>query len=276
MKNKLITTLLLLIFLNNSSFADEVINRNIKTVSTPIINKENKDSFYSNDGLKKLLESQFKNDFFQLINFYQPQINPLFCAVAVGVSALNALEYSEISNNTENQIVKNDNDIIEYRLHSQQSFLNDKTDVIKDRQAVLFQKPVSRVKKDNKWVDVFDPGLTLDELAQILEKVYNLKVEKYHVSSPNNSEQFAEIVKNIVQDNKKFIIVNFDGKVLNKTTNGHMALIAAYHQNLNEILILDPALHKNKWFWANTKALFNAMNTKDSDQFRGYLIVSKK
>ncbi|MFM2200218.1 MAG: hypothetical protein RL769_271, partial [Pseudomonadota bacterium] len=114
------------------------------------------------------------------------------------------------------------------------------------------------------------------ELAQILEKVYNLKVEKYHVSSPNNSEQFAEIVKNIVQDNKKFIIVNFDGKVLNKTTNGHMALIAAYHQNLNEILILDPALHKNKWFWANTKALFNAMNTKDSDQFRGYLIVSKK
>jgi hypothetical protein len=275
MKNKLITTLLLII-LNNSSFADEVINRNIKTVSTPIINKENKDSFYSNDGLKKLLESQFKNDFFQLINFYQPQINPLFCAVAVGVSALNALEYSEISNNTENQIVKNDNDIIEYRLHSQQSFLNDKTDVIKDRQAVLFQKPVSRVKKDNKWVDVFDPGLTLDELAQILEKVYNLKVEKYHVSSPNNSEQFAEIVKNIVQDNKKFIIVNFDGKVLNKTTNGHMALIAAYHQNLNEILILDPALHKNKWFWANTKALFNAMNTKDSDQFRGYLIVSKK
>lgn len=275
MKNKLITTLLLII-LNNSSFADEVINRNIKTVSTPIINKENKDSFYSNDGLKKLLESQFKNDFFQLINFYQPQINPLFCAVAVGVSALNALEYSEISNNTENQIVKNDNDIIEYRLHSQQSFLNDKTDVIKDRQAVLFQKPVSRVKKDNKWVDVFDPGLTLDELAQVLEKVYNLKVEKYHVSSPNNSEQFAEIVKNIVQDNKKFIIVNFDGKVLNKTTNGHMALIAAYHQNLNEILILDPALHKNKWFWANTKALFNAMNTKDSDQFRGYLIVSKK
>jgi len=275
MKNKLITTLLLII-LNNSSFADEVINRNIKTVSTPIINKENKDSFYSNDGLKKLLESQFKNDFFQLINFYQPQINPLFCAVAVGVSALNALEYSEISNNTENQIVKNDNDIIEYRLHSQQSFLNDKTDVIKDRQAVLFQKPVSRVKKDNSWVDVFDPGLTLDELAQILEKVYNLKVEKYHISSPNNSEKFAEIVKNIVQENKKFIIVNFDGKVLNKTTNGHMALIAAYHQNLNEILILDPALHKNKWFWANTKALFNAMNTKDSDQYRGYLIVSKK
>lgn len=275
MKNKLITTLLLII-LNNSSFADEVINRNIKTVSTPIINKENKDSFYSNDGLKKLLESQFKNDFFQLINFYQPQINPLFCAVAVGVSALNALEYSEISNNAENQIIKNDNDIIEYRLHSQQSFLNDKTDLIKDRQAVLFQKPVSRVKKDNKWVDVFDPGLTLDELAQILEKVYNLKVEKYHVSSPNNSEQFAEIVKNIVQENKKFIIVNFDGKILNKTTNGHMALIAAYHQNLNEILILDPALHKNKWFWANTKALFNAMNTKDSDQFRGYLIVGKK
>lgn len=275
MKNKLITTLLLII-LNNSSFANEVVSKNIKTLSTPIINKEDKDNFYSNDGLKKLIESQFKNDFFQLINFYQPQINPLFCAVAVGVSALNALEYSEISNNAKNQIIKNDNDVIEYRLHSQQSFLNDQTDLIKDRQAILFQKPVSRVKKDNKWVDVFDPGLTLDELAQILEKIYKLKVEKYHVSNPNNFEQFAEIVKNILQENKKFIIVNFDGKVLNKTTNGHMALIGAYNQNLKEILVLDPALHKNKWFWANDKTLFNAMNTLDSDQFRGYLIVSKK
>ncbi|GDX35754.1 hypothetical protein LBMAG18_02650 [Alphaproteobacteria bacterium] len=275
MKKKLIITLLLTI-LNNSSFADIVDSGNTKIISATKTTKEEIDSFYSDDGLKKLFESQFKNDFFQLINFYQPQNNPLFCGIAVGVSVLNALEYPEILTNTDNQITKNDNSIIEYKLYSQQNFLNDKTDEIKDRQEILFQKPVSRVKKDNKWVDVFDPGLTLDELAQILEKVYKLKVEKFHVENSNNPDQFSEIVKKILLENKKFIIVNFDGKILNKTTNGHMALIGAYHQNLNEILILDPALHKNKWFWANTKALFNAMNTKDSDQFRGYLIVSKK
>ena len=275
MKKKLIITLLLTI-LNNSSFADIVDSGNTKIISATKTTKEEIDSFYSDDGLKKLFESQFKNDFFQLINFYQPQNNPLFCGIAVGVSVLNALEYPEILTNTDNQITKNDNSIIEYKLYSQQNFLNDKTDEIKDRQEILFQKPVSRVKKDNKWVDVFDPGLTLDELAQILEKVYKLKVEKFHVENSNNPDQFSEIVKKTLLENKKFIIVNFDGKILNKTTNGHMALIGAYHQNLNEILILDPALHKNKWFWANTKALFNAMNTKDSDQFRGYLIVSKK
>ncbi|MFM7620822.1 MAG: phytochelatin synthase family protein [Alphaproteobacteria bacterium] len=274
MKNKLVTVFLLII-LSNPLFADEIASKSNKIVSTNNTSSENKDNFYSEDGLKKLLESQFKNDFFQLINFYQPQNNPLFCSIAVGVTVLNALEYSQITNNPQNQIIKNDNDIIEYKLHSQQSFLNAETDLIKDHKAILFQKPVSRQKINNKWVDIFDPGLTLDELAQILEKVYKLKVEKINVTNTNNIEQFNETVKKTLLENNKFIIVNFDGKVLNKTTNGHMALLGAYHQNLNEILIIDPALHKNKWFWTKSKLLYNAMNTKDSEQFRGYLIVSK-
>jgi len=274
MKNKLVTVFLLII-LSNPLFADEIASKSNKIVSTNNTSSEDKDNFYSEDGLKKLLESQFKNDFFQLINFYQPQNNPLFCSIAVGVTVLNALEYSQITNNPQNQIIKNDNDIIEYKLHSQQSFLNAETDLIKDHKAILFQKPVSRQKINNKWVDIFDPGLTLDELAQILEKVYKLKVEKINVTNTNNIEQFNETVKKTLLENNKFIIVNFDGKVLNKTTNGHMALLGAYHQNLNEILIIDPALHKNKWFWTKSKSLYNAMNTKDSEQFRGYLIVSK-
>ena len=51
----------------------------------------------SEEGLKRLSRSQFKNDFYQLVNFFQPQINPIYCGAASSVMILNAFNYGKIA-----------------------------------------------------------------------------------------------------------------------------------------------------------------------------------
>ena len=108
------------------------------------------------------------------------------------------------------------------------------------------------------------------------KQVYNLNITKIHVSNNSQINELRKRLMNILQDQDSFIVANFDGKILNKTSNGHFSPIVAYDQESDEVLILDSALHKNKWFWISLKNLVKAMNTKDGDDYRGYLIISKK
>lgn len=273
MKSYLLIIFLTILTLNIASYAQEDVKiRSSSQISIP----DTSDSFNNSSSIKKLNRSQFKNDFYQLINFYQPQINPLYCAIASSVMIINALNYGEIVNQIDNQVTKPNGDIIEYKILTQQNFLNDATDKIKDRDIINFKKPTLRIKDNKKWQDIYDPGLTISQLSSILEQVYNLNITKIHISSNSQINELRKRLMNILQDQDSFIVANFDGKILNKTSNGHISPIVAYHQESDEVLILDSALHKNKWFWTSLENLVKAMNTKDGDDYRGYLIISKK
>ena len=63
--------------------------------------------------------------------------------------------------------------------------------------------------------------------------------------------------------------------VLENKTRGHISLIAAYQQDSDEVLVLDAALHKNQWQWVSLSNIISAMNTKDGNQYRGYMTVEK-
>ncbi|MBM5782911.1 MAG: hypothetical protein FJ368_05785, partial [Pelagibacterales bacterium] len=68
---------------------------------------ENTVVWNSSEGLKRLDQSLYKNDFYQLINYYQPQNNPLFCSIATGTIFLNAFyTNSEIESQKENEVRK--------------------------------------------------------------------------------------------------------------------------------------------------------------------------
>jgi hypothetical protein len=71
-------------------------------------------------------------------------------------------------------------------------------------------------------------------------------------------------------------VVNFDGKVFGNKTGGHISPIVAYDEKSDSLLVLDVALHKNPWYWVDLKEMVTAMNTKDGENFRGYLITKKK
>jgi len=221
----------------------------------------------SANGIKKFETSQYKNDFYQLVNFYQSQNNPIYCAVAVAATLLNVFNYPDIPSNINHQITKPNGEVVAFPLFSQDNFFNDKTNQIKHQDIIEFKKP----NKNNEY----DPGMSLGDFAKILEQAYSLKTKIYYQNN-SDANKFLEIVKAVTNDSNSFLVINFDGLVLKNKTRGHMSLIAAYQQDTDEVLVLDVALHKNQWQWVAVADIVSAMNTLDGKKYRGYVVVQKK
>lgn len=227
--------------------------------------------FDSDQGRVMLFESNYNNDFFQLVNFYQPQINPVYCSIASSVIVLNALYNGKIPSNKEGEITKPQElggGVLEFPLNLQSSFFDKKISKIKA------QKIVEMAQKDKNGN--YDAGVSLADLASMLEKkgldVKKIYAEENGAKALNN---FRRDLKKYLADKDHFILVNFDGKILGTKTGGHVSPLAAYHKKSDSILVLDVALHKNKWYFAPVEKLYEAMHSKDGENFRGYLIVSR-
>lgn len=229
------------------------------------------------EGLKRLESSHYKNDFYQLANYYQPQINPVYCAVATGTMLLNAIHGDdEIPSQKESQIQRPESlggGVIEFHSYSQLSFLNDKTDKIKRSEIITYEDP-KEIKGDK---EIYDAGISLSDFAKMLATSYDLKVIVKYARKNDAKEinNFRSDLKKYLFDDKKFIAANFDGKIFGNKTGGHISPLAAYDEESDSILVLDVALHKNTWYWVGVEDFYKAMNSKDGDFYRGYLVVSK-
>lgn len=221
------------------------------------------------EGLKKLERSKFKNDFYQLVNFYQPQENPLFCGIATTTMIRNALDYGNISSQKTGEVANSKGGRISYNLYSQKDFFNDQTEIIKKRAVIELKEPIAGTK-------IFDAGLSLGDFVKMLQ-VHNLQGDLTRVEK-NDAENFAkfrQILQNVLSEKSAFLVANFDGKVLGKATRGHFSPIVAYDEESDSVLVMDVALHKNQWYWVAADKIFAAMNTKDGDNYRGYVVVKK-
>ena len=223
----------------------------------------------SAESLKRLERSQFKNDFYQLVNFYQPQENPLFCSIATGTMIRNALNYDNIPSQKEGEVAKPDGTIAEYHLYAQKGFFNDKTEKVKKRAIVEFKEALP----DGK---TYDAGLSLLDFSKML-KINGLKVEMVHAEKIDEkfAAKFRKVLKKNLAEDKNFVALNFDGQVLGKATRGHISPVVAYDEESDSVFILDAALHKNQWYWVGVSQLLEAMNTKDGEAYRGYLVIGK-
>lgn len=224
----------------------------------------------SEEGLKRLNRSQFKNDFYQLVNFFQPQINPVYCGAASSSMILNALNYGKIASQKNSEIVNPiDGAVIPYPLYLQSAFFNEKTDKIKKLSIIQF--------KEKNTAGKYDPGMVIGDLQKTLREVYKTKAELTYASVNDAAavENFRKLVKEVFVDQNRFIISNIDRKALNQKGSGHFMPIVAYDEETDSVLALDPATHKMPWFWVNLPQLYSAMNTKDGENYRGYLVLSK-
>ncbi len=231
----------------------------------------------SENGISRLNSSQYKNDFYQLANFYQAQNNPIHCSSATALIIKNALFYEQIPSQESAEIIKPDGQIIPFKLFaSQENFFNEKTDKIKSREIIYYKKPKIVENEDGSKTEIYDPGLNLHDFAKIL-KIHKIKSKIFY--QKNNSEldlsRFREIAKKVLNDKNNFLVANFDGKIFGNKTSGHISPIVAYDEKSDSLLVLDVALHKNPWYWVNLIDIVKAMNTQDGENFRGYLIVSK-
>jgi len=229
----------------------------------------------SKNGRSRLDSSNFKNDFYQLANFFQPQSNPILCSSATALILKNALFYNKIDSQKDSEFIKPNGEIIPFKLYlSQVNFFNEKTDKIKSRSTIFFKEKALIKKSDGTISQEYDPGLNLNDFAKIL-KTHKIKSKVYFQNEFNQTaiDNFRKIAKKILNDEESFLVVNFDGKKIGNTTNGHISPVVAFDQNTDSLLIMDVALHKNQWYWVDLKDLVNAMNTLDNDQYRGYLIA---
>ncbi len=265
MKKIVLFTILVFYSFNSHAFFDKV--------QEIIINKSKINvTFNSKDGKKRLLRSRHNNDFYQLVNFYQPQINSIYCSAASSVIILNALNYGQIESQKSGEITKPQElggEKIPYKLHNQLDFFNENTDKVKDSQVI-------NLKAKNKE-NQYDAGTSLTTLADILSKSYNLDVIKIHANKNDRDsiKSFRSYVKKHLKDDDHFILVNYDGNILESKTNGHISPLAAYDEKTDSVLIMDVAAHKNLWFFTPLEKLYKAMHSKDGDKYRGYLVISK-
>lgn len=230
----------------------------------------------SKDGLKKLQESKYNNDFYQLVNFYQPQMNPLYCSPASAVIIINAINYGKIDSQKTGEVYKPESlggELIPYYLYSQEDFFNSKTEKVKTKSSVEYKTPYKIENGDQ----IFEPGVTLAEFAKMLKKGHNFSVKEIYAKDNNEESlnKFRQNLKDVLSEDKKFILANFNGKVAGSKTNGHISPLVAYNEDSDSLLVLDVALHKNQWFWVDLATFYSAMNTKDGDNYRGYLIVKR-
>lgn len=85
-----------------------------------------------------------------------------------------------------------------------------------------------------------------------------------------------EEIKTNLKTKDDYILVNYSRKSLGQKGGGHISPVAAYDQKSDSFLIMDVNPNKAPWVWLNSKDLIAAMNTFDTLENRGYLLIKDK
>ena len=224
------------------------------------------------EGQTRLARSSYKNDFFQLADNFQPQANPLYCGIASSVIVLNAmrLNRNEVPSQRSLEVVVPSamgGGRLQYREYSQMTLLDERTEPVKARVVIELKNAGDEAGK-------IQPGLTLAQLKGILE-AYHARVVLHYVDTDSEDaiRGFRKDLKAVLTDSERFLVVNFKGKALGTSTDGHISPVAAYDEQSDSVLVLDVAGHRNPWYWAPAADLYGAMHTLDGGHYRGYLVI---
>jgi len=227
------------------------------------------------EGQSRLARSAHKTDFFQLAHNFQPQANPLYCGVASSVIVLNTMRLSRNTVPSQKPVeVKVPKELgggrLYYPAYSQLTLLGERTEPVKP-------KAVIELKNTDEGGEKIDPGLKLAQLKGVLE-AYDTRVDLHYadVNSEDAVEAFREDLRVVLADSVRFLVVNFKGRTIGASTDGHISPVAAYDQKTDSVLLLDVAGYLNPWYWVPVAHLYGAMHTLDGSHYRGYLVVEDR
>lgn len=228
----------------------------------------------SKEGIERFNRTEFKGDFFRLAHHYAPQPNPAACGQAAATIILGAvyeLNKTPFPTVEEWPIAIGDKKYpLQYRLFNDENFFNEATDKILNRKTIYMKM----TKTDGN----FGGGIDIDELQKML-KIHGVKSHLVFADkfSDEKVAKFKELLKETVNSDKKFLVLNYDHSYKN-LMGGHFSPVAAYDEQSDSVLMLDVAAHRNPWIWINTNDLYHAMNTKNyaDTNYRGYLVIDAK
>jgi hypothetical protein len=205
-------------------------------------------SFNSPEGEELLLESEAREDYWDLSTQFVTQINQAYCGVASMVMVLNSLDIPAPSAPQ----------YTPYNVFTQEHFFDNPA-----TQQVLSSDVVAR------------QGMTLDELGGLLTS-YSVNAQVYH-SADTTLDEFRRLVVANLDEPNNFVLVNYLRSAIGQERGGHISPIAAYDEESDRFLILDVARYKYPPVWVRAEELWQAMTTVDSTsgKTRGFVLINQ-
>jgi hypothetical protein len=209
-----------------------------------------------------LLKDSNLGDFVSLSQNFEAQQNPTYCGIATALNILNAIflpiDFKDgiepNSKNTSGFVAKK---------YFQELLLNEQTDkIVKPRSVIEF-------REGN------DPGLSLTDMKNLFE-FYKLKANVFFSNDHSYKTFKNKLIEHLVSNDDTFIVVNFNHPELGfKKGGGHISPLFAYNAKEDMVLVGDVSASSNQWFWVSSELLYKSMNTKDGQNYRGFIVVYK-
>ncbi len=215
-------------------------------------------SWKSTEGVKRFENAKYKGDFFRLASYYSPQRHAMECGLA---SARIVINY----------IYKTDKKPTPH--HENLSLCDNKRGL--DLQYDIFtEDDLVAVKIEKGFPSVADIrgngkmghgyiGIDIWDYPRLFH-AHGLKAEYFNITNAKSDKaNFVKMLKNILQDDGKFIIGFF---------KNHISPVVALDEKSNSVLILDVEQHATDWYWVDLEFLLQNMSTSKG---HGYVIISK-
>jgi hypothetical protein len=200
----------------------------------------------SPQGEQALVRSPAKAAYWELSLQFVTQKTQSFCGVASMVMVLNAAGVPAPPTP----------ELEPYRVFTQDNILNEKTE------AILPQSTIAR------------QGITLDQLGGLVQS-FGLTASVHHAAD-GSLAAFRDAAREQLAVPGRYVLVNYLRRAIGQERGGHISPLAAYDADSDSFLILDVARYKYPPVWVKAAALFDAMNTPDSDngnRSRGYVLI---
>jgi uncharacterized protein YqkB len=188
-----------------------------------------------------MLKESANQDTVKMLAHFTTQDTVTYCGVASAVMVLNSIGI----------VAPVDPAYAPYTYFTQDNFFNDNMTI----------KP-ENVKQN---------GMTLSEMAQAIS-TYGVKATAYPANELTQDE-FKKMATKALSHGE-FVTVNFLRTALQEVGGGHHSPLAAYDKKTDSFLLLDVARYKYPAYWVKTEDLWNAINTMDGANSRGFIVIS--
>lgn len=228
--------------------------------------------FKSHEGIKRLERAKFKKAFFYLAgNFESQEVTP-FGGPATAAVVMNTLRRpdSKIERPIdETRLTKEELSFIEKDYHPFFKRFTQKNVFVagvKDKAIVL-----GTHNKEGKT----DIGFQLRQLNDLF-LAHKFKSEIHVADHSWSLKALRPEFKKYLNDPSHIIVVNYRRSDMGQPQkNGHLSPLGAYDEMSDSFLVMDVNSNISHWGWVKANALLKAMQTPDTNENRGYLIVSE-
>lgn len=200
-------------------------------------------SLSSPTGLE-ILRRNLNVDLLKLLSNFTTQDTPTYCGIASLVMVFNTMNIQG------SPIIFKNTDL---HYFSQENFFN------KEVNKIILKE------------EILKNGMKLDQLKKIVDLYY--KKNEMFPSNTINYMKFKNIIISSL-NNKKYIIANFLRSKIGEKGGGHFSPVAAYDKETDRFLVLDVSRYKYPAVWVTASDLWNAVNTFDDTDPRGFLVIN--